>query len=158
MRTNHQPEPPHLVFGRTFALSGVRQPSGTGSTAHCQALVSSRIAHVGEPYRPAVCLIALAGPGPAELCEIRVCALDIKKRLLPGCPCRRVPHVVSSPELVAPWSPSITSSIIASSAMHRCDCCTPARPGPARRGVRTSPALAIALHRCRSGVRPRGAM
>jgi integrase len=44
--------------------------------------VHQLIAHVRDPYKPAVWLIVLAGLRPAELCGIRVCDLDMKKQVL----------------------------------------------------------------------------
>ena len=44
--------------------------------------VHELIAHVRDPYKPAVWLIVLAGLRPAELCGLRVCDLDMKKLVL----------------------------------------------------------------------------
>jgi integrase len=44
--------------------------------------VHQLIAHVRDPYKPAVWLIVLAGLRPAEFCGIRVCDLDMRKQVL----------------------------------------------------------------------------
>jgi integrase len=47
--------------------------------------VHQLIAHVGDPYKPAVWLTILTGLRPAELCGLRVCDLNMKKQLLHVC-------------------------------------------------------------------------
>jgi integrase len=44
--------------------------------------VHQLIAHIRDPYKPAVWLIVLAGLRPAELCGIRVCDLDMNRQIL----------------------------------------------------------------------------
>ena len=44
--------------------------------------VHQLIAHIREPYKPAVWLIVLAGLRPSELRGIRVCDLDMNKQVL----------------------------------------------------------------------------
>jgi integrase len=40
------------------------------------------VAHVKDPYKPAVWLLMLAGLRPAELCGLRVCDVDFKKHVI----------------------------------------------------------------------------
>ena len=44
--------------------------------------VHQLVAHVREPYKPAVWLLMLAGIRPAELCGLRVCDVDFDKRII----------------------------------------------------------------------------
>ena len=44
--------------------------------------VHQLVAHVREPYKPAVWLLILAGLRPAELCGLRVCDVDFHKHVI----------------------------------------------------------------------------
>jgi integrase len=44
--------------------------------------VHQLVAHVRDPYKPAVWLLMLAGLRPAELCGLRVCDVDFDKHVI----------------------------------------------------------------------------